>query len=137
MSAPRTFHLGDVLSITTGRLVSPRHMEGVHDILDWMTGDNLFTHQLPRAARECEIPLLHQHPDLAAIVPPESFGDDPEQGVASWLATQVANYGETRQVAPLGTAEHTRIDPLAELRQMRPDAEIVTVVVPDSAEVTA
>jgi hypothetical protein len=127
----KTFHLGDILSITTGCLVSPRHMDGICDILNWMTGDSLFTHQLPRACDECSGPLLAQHPDLAAIVPPESFGDDPEQGVARWLAEQVAVYGETREVAPLAADDHTRIDPFAELRIIRPDAEIVTVVVPD------
>lgn len=45
----KTFHLGDILTITTGRLVSPRHMEGVYDILNWMTGEDLLvTHQIPR-----------------------------------------------------------------------------------------
>jgi hypothetical protein len=137
----RTFHLGDVLSITTGRLVSPRHMEGIHGILDWMTGDSLFTHQLPRAMDECQGPLLAQHPDLAAIVPPETFGDGSKDGakeaVDLWLAEQVAAYGETREVAPLAGGEHTRIDPITELRTMRPDAEIIGVVVPDGAAVTA
>ena len=135
MSATRTFHLGDVLSITTERLVSPRHIDGVYDILGFMTGESLFTHQLPRAARECQGPLLAQHPDLAAIVPPETFGDGSKDGAENavnlWLAEQVAVYGETREVAPLDAADHTRIDPITELRQMRPDAEIVTAVVPD------
>lgn len=31
----RNFHLGDILSITTGRLVSRRHMEGVYDLLNF------------------------------------------------------------------------------------------------------
>jgi hypothetical protein len=131
----KTFHLGDILSITTGCLVSPRHMDGIYDILNWMTGDSLFTHQLPRACDECSGPLLAQHPDLAAIVAPGSFGDgtreSAEEAVARWLAEQVAVYGETREVAPLAAGDHTVIDPLAELRMMRPDAEIVTVVVPD------
>ena len=56
----RDFHIGDILSVTTGRLVSPRRMDGVYDILNFMTGDNLFTHQLPRAARECAGPLAAQ-----------------------------------------------------------------------------
>jgi hypothetical protein len=132
----KTFHLGDILSITTSRLVSPRHIDGVYDILNWMTGDSLFTHQLPRACDECEGPLLAQHPDLAAIVPPESFGDgskgSAEEAVNRWLAEQVAIYGETREVAPLAGDEHTRIDPFAELRMIRPDAEIVPVIVSDS-----
>ena len=62
----KQFHLGDVLSITTGRLVSPRHIDGVYDILNFMTGDNLFTHQLPRASDECKPYLVAQFPQLAA-----------------------------------------------------------------------
>ena len=60
----KEFSLGDVLSITTGRLLSDCHMDGVYDILNWMTGDNLFTHQLPRAAEKCEPWLIEQYPQL-------------------------------------------------------------------------
>ena len=133
----KTFHLGDVLSITTERLVSPRHIDGVYDILGWMTGESLFTHQLPRACRECRSPLLAQHPDLAAIAPPEDFGggskDSAKDAVACWLAEQVAVYGETREVAPLAPQDHTVIDPLEEMRMMRPDGEIIIAVPDDSA----
>lgn len=131
----RAFHLGDILSVTTGRLVSPRHIDGIYDILNWMTGDSLFTHQLPRAMDECSGPLLAQHPDLAAIKVPDEFGDgsrdSAKEAVDRWLAEQVAVYGETREVAPLDPADHTHIDPLAEIRAMAPHAEIVTVVVDD------
>jgi hypothetical protein len=125
----RAFHLGDVLTITTGALVSPRHMDGVYDILNWMTGDNLFTHQLPRAMDECQGPLLAQHPDLAAIVLPD-FGDG-KAAVYAWLAEQVTVYGETREVTPLDPADHTRMNPITELRKIAPHAEIITVEVPD------
>lgn len=128
MTATRKFHLGDILSITTSALVSPRHMDGVYDILNFMTGDNLFTHQLPRAARECEGPLRAQHPDLAGIVFPKNLkGEGP---VATWLAEQVAIYGETREVAPLGANEHTHIDPFTEIRKVAPHAEVIAVEVP-------
>jgi hypothetical protein len=133
MSASKTFHLGDILSVTTGKLVSPRHIDGVYDILNWMTGDNLFTHQLPRAMDECQGPLLAQHPGLAAVVPPEDFGPDPKAGVEAWLAGQVAIYGETREVAPLADDVHGHVDPLDELHLMRPDAKIIVVAVPDTA----
>jgi hypothetical protein len=130
----KTFHLGDILAITTGRLVSPRHMDGVYDILNWMTGDNLFTHQLPRANDECEGPLLAQHPDLAGVVAPEEFGDGSEGSaklaVEEWLAKQVAAYGETREVAPLRPEDHTRIHPLAEFAIVAPGTQIIPVVVP-------
>jgi hypothetical protein len=113
----RAFHLGDVLSVTTERLISPRHMKGIYDILDYMTGDSLFTHQLRRAGDECKPALLAQHPQLANVKVPNNLGDsdDPKQEVATWLAEQVEQYGETLEVEPLAAEAHTVIDPLDEL----------------------
>lgn len=130
MSDQRLFHLGDILSVTTGRLVSPRHVDGVYDLLGFMTGESLFTHQLPRASRECEAPLLAQHPQLADVEVPESFTG--KEQVFAWLDEQVAIYGEQLPVVPLDPGDHTSIDPITELRMMRPDAEIIAVEVPDA-----
>lgn len=130
MTTTRIFHLGDILTITTGRLVSPRHVDGIYDILNFMTGDNLFTHQLPRAMDECQGPLLAQHPDLAAIVVPEDLSG--QEAVAEWLATQVAQYGHTREVAPLPAGDHTHIDPLTEIRMINPGAKVIVVSTGDS-----
>jgi len=124
----KTFHIGDILTVTTGRLVSPAHMDGVYDILNWMTGDNLFTHQLPRACDECAPSLRTQFPDLAVIEPPE-FGSEAE--VRAWLAAQVEAHGETREVAPLHEDEHTHINPFTEMRQMAPHAEVIAVIIDD------
>jgi hypothetical protein len=63
----RQFHISDILSITTGYLVSNRKMDGVYDILNFMTGEMLFTHQLPRAADECTPHLLRQYPILGSV----------------------------------------------------------------------
>lgn len=128
MTATKTFHVGDIISITDGHLVSPRHVEGVYDILNWMTGESLMTHQLPRASRECEDNLKAQHPDLAEVVFPE--GEHTKETVLAWLAGVVEQFGETREVAPLPEGDHTRIDPITELKMMRPDAEIIAVEIP-------
>src|SRR3990170_796891 len=86
----KLFHLGDILSITTGRLVSKRHIEGVYDILNFMTRDNLYTHQLPRASRECAPVLLVQHPQLAAVT-----GDEvTQENFKAWLEDRCAEFGE-------------------------------------------
>lgn len=107
----RDFHLGDVLTITTGRLVSPRHMDGVYDILSFMTGDTLYTNQLSRASIECLPWLLKQHPQLEAIDPtpitPANY--------VEWLAQQVAIHGETLPVSRIPPEAHERIDPLTEM----------------------
>lgn len=105
----RDFDLGDILSVTTGRLVSPRHMDGIYDILNHMTGDNLMTHQLPRALDLCQGPLLAQHPDLAGIVVPRIRT---EAECETWLVGMKEEHGETRPVAPL--AEYTGVDPIEE-----------------------
>lgn len=129
MTETRDFHLGDIQSVTTSRLVSPRHMDGIYDILGYMTGEDLFTHQLSRAARECEGPLLAQHPDLAAVEVPEDFGG--AAGVDAWLAKQVARFWETRRVAPLHEDDHTHIDPFTEMRKVAPNAETMPVIIPE------
>lgn len=128
----RAFHLGDVLSVTTGRLVSPRHMDALYDLLNFMTGDNLFTHQLPRACDECAPALLERHPDLKSVEVPAEFRDPAH--VEEWLAEQVTRYGLTRQVAPLAEGDHTRIDPLTELSMIVPDAPVVVVLLDEESD---
>lgn len=140
----KQFHISDVLSVTTGRLVSSRHMEGVYDILNFLTGDNLFTHQLPRASRECEPWLRTQFPKL--------FPDSPEMAVSlnvldgviadikrdwaskgekkirtvidgavsSWVEGVRRKFGlpEMLPVYEMGADMHTRIDPIEEAQAM-------------------
>lgn len=116
MPENRVFDLGDILSITTERLVSKRHIDGVYDILNYMTHDNLFTHQLPRASEECAPILLKQHPQLADISVPDKFED--EDHVWRWLEEQKGIYGETLAVEPLNAGKHEHIDALEELSDM-------------------
>lgn len=113
MSA-RDFDLGDVLSVTTGRLVSPRHIDGVYDILGFLTGERLMTHQLPRACDECKPEVLRQHPDLADLDVPE--GLDSEEKVLAWLDNAKLDYGFTRELTPL--LGHVGQDPIEELADM-------------------
>ena len=119
----KDFHLGDILSITTERLVSPRHMDGVYEILNFMTRDNLFTHQLPRACSECKPYLLRQHPDLAGIEVPELDKDSWKP----WLEQQVAIYGEFLAVEQIPMDDHSQRNPLEELIEMMPDKKVIVV----------
>jgi hypothetical protein len=94
----KAFHIGDILTACTGVFCTPNGMGGLYDILNWMTGRDLLTHQLPEAGRECRDDLRRQHPDLAGVSVPQ-FANETE-GLA-WIAWQVAIFGETREVAPL------------------------------------
>ena len=105
-----TFSLGAVLSVITGRLLT--EMSEVQALLDHMTGDVLFTHQIPRAMDECQPHLRRQHPDLAALAVPEFDG---ERHVRLWVQGQVATFGTQRDVEPLPEGVHVYRDPIAEL----------------------
>ena len=48
----KTFDLGTVLTVTTGRLLTD--IGNLYEILNFMTGDDLMTHQLPRATEACK-----------------------------------------------------------------------------------
>lgn len=129
-SGERQFDIGDVLSVTTGVLLCPvsgarRHpIEGVYDILNYMTGENLYTHQIPRVSKEAASVILARHPQLAGIVIPEfaSPGDVP-----TFVAGLRAKYGATFAVPRMTADQHERIDALSELAEMVDPSRIIIV----------
>jgi hypothetical protein len=125
------FDVGDLISAYTGRLVSREHMSGVHRILDHLTGDTLFTHQLPAALEAVAPALVEQHPWLAEVAVPETVRDDAT--AAAFVDEMAAKYGAGHVVRPVPEV-WGRHDPLADLESMlRPDQQVVVVVVPDGA----
>jgi len=120
--AVRQFSLGAVLTVTTGRLLCD--IGDLYKILDYMTGDTLFTHQLPRASEECQEPLLEQHPHLRGVEVPRLEG---WEAYAAWLKGQAAVLGDPLEVQPLAAVDHTHIDPLVELKQMAGDKPIIVI----------
>jgi hypothetical protein len=125
MTSPRDFDLGDILSITTGVLVSPRLMEGVHEFLTFMAGELVWTHQLPRVAREARPVILHQHPQLADCS--FTISEPTSRQVDMWLAAQKRRFGDTLPILPLNADEHERIDPLSELVEKVHPSKIMAV----------
>lgn len=99
----RRFLLGDILSITTGALVTSRLMDGVYDILDFMTGQELTTLALPGAANMCKPVLLEQFPELVGVEAPD-FAD--EMAVWEWLDEQESRFGREHLVKPLSPDQH-------------------------------
>lgn len=125
----KTFDLGTVLTVTTGRLLTD--IDNLYDILGFMTGESLFTHQLPRASVACKGPLLEKFPELAEItVPEKSDTFDTAKKIMAWLDTQKAIYGNAFEVEPLESFEHK--NPLTELAEMMPDKPIVAVIAEDA-----
>lgn len=108
----REFHIGDILSITTGKLCSPRHMEGVYDICSYMAGYSAFTHQLPRIAKEATPVILAQHPHLAEVDTSGLSADT----FSTWIAEQIEKFGERLVLVPGGVTEKDPITELADIR---------------------
>lgn len=114
MSRVVSIPLADVLTVTTKRLLSWRGMEGVYDTLNLLTGDNLFTHQLPRAREWAAPMLLRQRPDLDVECP--SFTGD--ESVRAFVKDMEAKYGLTVDVDLDDFTGWTQMDPIAELKAM-------------------
>jgi len=146
----KLFHISDLLSVTTGRLVSSRHMDGIYEILNFLTGDNLFTHQLPRAMDECKPWLRSTFPTLMEDSPgmPERLADMDLRIKAvpqdrEHIAIVIRDWVEDLRIAlklpemlpvyELGADMHTHIDPLEEARSMFGDEKVIAVKLSDPA----
>jgi hypothetical protein len=108
----KNFDLGTVLSITTGILLTD--IGNVYEILDYMTDDQLFTHQLPRVGREMEPILLEQFPQLKGI---DTKNID-ENNWKEFLDSQIAIYGNSFVVIPVDKSKQNHVDPLQEMTDM-------------------
>lgn len=121
----KTFPTGAVLSAATGMMLSESGMGGIYEILSWMSGEKVYTHQIPRIRKEAEKVILDIHPHLveaqqeAALVTPEN--------VQIWLRTWKDRYGEEIAVPKMNIAEHERIDPESELAEMVPPDRIIRI----------
>jgi hypothetical protein len=113
----RRFHLGDILSVTTPKLLSPDGMDGVWALLEFMSGERLEIWQLMRVSGECSSDLLRQHPALVDVQPPTGLDD---ADLMAWFAGQMSALGEWLDVAPLAAEDHTVIAPFDELLMTYP-----------------
>lgn len=98
MTETRVFPLADVLSVTTPLLLSDRKMDGLTDLLNWMTGDTLELWQLPRAADEARPSLIAEHPFLADLQPTPGLS---KFGLRIWRMTAVMKHGVDLEISPL------------------------------------
>jgi hypothetical protein len=108
----QVFTLGEVLTALTGVMLCP--IDDVYKVLNFLTGESLYTHQLPRAFRVCQPFVAQQHPDLAAL---DWSGVGPTTWRA-WLDARVERFGPTRALSPMPAGMYERQDPIAEAAEM-------------------
>jgi hypothetical protein len=126
LAPSRDFDLGDILSISDGRLVSPRHMDGVYDIVNYMTGDSISTIGLLAAAPVCRRALLEQHPALAVVS--EDHTELTPANFLDWLNGWKAKLGATLPVTPLMSWEpRTIADDILDVTRINPKADIMVL----------
>lgn len=109
MDETRSVPLADVLSVTTPTLLSDRQMDGLIDLLNWMTGDELGLWQLHRAADECAPALIAQHPALEGLAPPPGCS---KPALRVWLSSAERQHGTHLEVARISGWVHQ--DPVQE-----------------------
>ena len=132
------FHLSDILSVTTSRLLSD--IDGLYDILNFLTGDNLCTHQLPRASDECKPWLEHCFPslctpemdikvkDLVKMLNTNLGKKNPKMLIDGWLFTLTAKYGEMHEVPKMPAIFHKKKHPYIEMIEMMTKIEMIEMM---------
>ena len=83
----RVFHLGDVLTVTTGHMFAPTFLEGVDALVEHLDACILTTR-----ARET---LFGQLPWLAHVLPPDTADLN---DLSTWFCQQVVERGAYHQV---------------------------------------
>lgn len=119
----KEFATCDVLSTITGKLIGK--IDGVYEVLNWMTGESVYTHQLPRISREAVPVIVAKHPALKQAV------DEAEritrENWQQWRRTWEDRYGPTIAVPKFTADTHERIDPMSELAEKVHPDKIITV----------
>ena len=109
-----TFHLGDILSVIHGLVVSPRQMDGVVNMLRFMTEMPIcFSYEMGPALAVCKTLLRDQFPELATPevaaaverlrvqLKDERKNEKRRDLVLSWLDEQVSLRGAWHKVQSL------------------------------------
>lgn len=139
----REFPLGTVLTVVTGRMLSPDGMDGVYDILQYMTRNPVATHQIPRALSECRPYVIMQYPALGPLLVPSILmldvalatgGDSAIKAaiVARWVA-QVASINALPaqlEIEAIPADDCEARDPVEELAEMIGADRVIVVEKP-------
>jgi hypothetical protein len=125
----KKFHIGVVLSVTTGKLLCP--FDELHEFLDYLTGQQLFTHQLSRAADSGAHYIYSLYPELEFIDVPkiEGTSEQREKQVKDFLNYLVTS-GIPKEYDLEPMEDFEAKNPIQELIEMRgSDEGIIPVII--------
>ncbi len=113
----RNFDLGTVLTVTTGRLFTD--MDNLYDVLNYLSNDEIYTHQIPRVIRTAGAYVLQKYPQLDGVGKDVVINN--EQDVKTFLDRQKDVYGDSFGLSPMPEELCQHIDPIEEAIDMRSD----------------
>ena len=90
----RIFHLGDVLSVTTSHLVSPRYMDGVYELVRYLTDLEPQVEGLVESMAPCRRYLIALFPQFDGL----DMTDVEFENWRGWLESRQAEFGEWIEV---------------------------------------
>ncbi len=112
----RQFDLGAILNITTNRIFT--NMNDVCEVLNYLTGDDIFIHQLPRVMQVAQPYVLSIYPELTGVggdIAINSFED-----AKTFVDAQKKIYGNQLPLTPMSkTNGYFYIDPLEEADRIK------------------
>lgn len=119
----------DAITLITGKLFCS--VDRLYTLYNGLTGDNLYTHQLPRAYKACAPHVRKELPDLTASLRATYQADENFEGGGfspKWekvLANAKKVFGDEFNVTPIANWEH--INPLGELTRKVGTDKIIVV----------
>lgn len=114
----KTFKIGVVLTVI-GDIFLCGKVNDLYEILNFMTGVSLFTHQLPRAVRYVKPFILKQHPQLEEYCDKGINPENWREKLDYWTSV----FGKELELEPCEYYEHK--DPIEELEEMVEKEKII------------
>lgn len=112
----KQFDLGAILNITTGILFTS--MDDVYEVLNYLTGDSIFTHQIPRVMDVAKPYVLSLHPELEGVgvdVAINSFED-----AKAFVDEQKKIYGNKLSLTSMSKTDgYSHADPIEEAIEIK------------------
>lgn len=120
----KEFPTSVAMSVITGFLV---HMpfSDVHEAHEYMAGQPVWTHQIPRVSREAQAAMLALWPELAPAI--DEAKTVTAENYRDVLAVWVERYGPTMMLPVLNADQHESIDPMSELAEKVHPSKIIAV----------
>lgn len=120
----KTFPTADVIGTITGVLLG--EIDGIYEVSQFMCGEPVWTHQLPRVGKEIQPVVLRQHPQLTPVIDEAKAvtRDNWQQMLAGWTD----RFGDTIALDPMTAEDHQSIDPVSEAAEKIHPDRIVPVI---------